>query len=77
MAKKVIRETDRFDCEDDRGGEYVVVELQHYSIWEPLSGPRQEKPTVKEYRLLDGRDVEIVGEGTFRIIATDKVIRKI
>jgi hypothetical protein len=54
MAKKIIREMDRFDCEDDRGCEYIVVELQHYSIWEPLSGPRQEKPTVKEYRLLDG-----------------------
>jgi hypothetical protein len=31
---------------------------------------------VKEYRLLDGRDVEKGGEGTFRIIAIDKVIRK-
>ncbi len=53
MPKKVIRETNRFKCEDETGSRYVVVELQHYSIWEPLSGPREEKPTVKEYRLLE------------------------
>jgi hypothetical protein len=77
MPERVVRETDRFECEDETGSQYVVVELQHYSIWKPMSGPLEEKPTVKEYRLLDGRDVEIVSEGTFKIIATDEIIREI
>jgi|EndMetStandDraft_8_1072994.scaffolds.fasta_scaffold617791_1 hypothetical protein len=54
MAKTTIRQIGRHDCKGDDGSECVVIEYQRYSIWEPRSGPRQEKPTVKEYRLSTG-----------------------
>ena len=72
-----MREIDRHDCEDDDGKEYVVIEYQHYRMWRPLNGPPQETPTVREFLLVDGRDVNQVDDNTFQIVLTDKIIRKV
>lgn len=76
MTKTTIRESDLHPCEDDDGKQYVVIERQHYSISEPLNGPPEEKPTVKEYRLATGGAVKWLSNETFQIVANDKIIRK-
>lgn len=77
MTRTTIRAIDRHDCEDDEGREYVVIEYRHFSIREPLNGPRQEVPGVREYRLSDGSDVNWIDDNTFQILANDRIIRRI
>ena len=77
MAKKLVREIARHDCEDDDGNEYVVVELQHFIVFEPVSGERRELPGPLEYRLSEGGDVEWKSKDTFEILESEKLIQRI
>jgi hypothetical protein len=76
MTQRIVREIDRYDCEDDDSNDYVVIVLQHYVVWQPLSGEREEKPTTKELRLSDGRHVNWLDDETFQIVENDKILRK-
>jgi len=76
MAERIMREIERYWCEDDDGQEYIVVEYQHYLIIHPRGDSRQELAGLKECRLLDGRHVNVVGDGVFKILDTDTIIRE-
>ncbi|AZO47114.1 MAG: hypothetical protein EOS54_04530 [Mesorhizobium sp.] len=71
------KEIERHLCRGDSGREYEVVFYQNYRRFQPLSGPAQDVPTMKEAFLSDGRAVNVIDDNTFRIVISDELIRKI
>lgn len=67
----------RHIAESDDGETFEVLEYQHYTQARPLSGSPTRLPTVREYFLSDGRDVNWVDSETFKIVETDQIIRKV
>jgi hypothetical protein len=72
----MIREIGRHSCAFDSGRRCTVIEYQRYRVWKPLNGRREAAPMSKEFRLSDGRDVDPLSAGAFRIVLTDEIIRR-
>ena len=71
------REVGRFEAEDDEGNRYTVIEWQHIIISRPISGRVQEVPGVVRFALITGGHVEPKDDGSFQILDSDKIIRKV
>lgn len=71
------KEIGRHACRGDSGSQYEVVLYQNYRRFQPLSGPAQDVPTIKEAFLSDGRAVNVTDDDTFQIVVSDEIIRKI
>jgi hypothetical protein len=67
----------RHIAESDDGEAFEVLEYQHYTERRMLSGKQMSVPTVREYVLSDGRDVNWIDSETFKIVETDQIIRKV
>jgi hypothetical protein len=59
--------TDRFGAVDNEGERYTVVELLQRSIFR----------RVKRHALLSGEKVNRLKDGTFQIVETGKILRKV
>jgi len=60
------KETNRFDAVDNEGERYAVVELQ-----------RSTFRRVNRLALLSGENVNRLKDGTFQILETGKILRKV
>lgn len=65
----------RFRARGDSGKIYIVVERQKFIRVGTDGSP--ELPGTRRFVLDDGRDVNQVDAETFKIFATDEIIRKI
>lgn len=63
------REIDRFECADEEGYIFTVIEIQEY-----VSGGI---PGMRRLELDDGSTVTTVDDNTFRVIPTGKLIKRI
>jgi hypothetical protein len=71
------REINRYRCIGDSGREYIVIEHQNFTRFQPLNDPPQDVPGTKGWILSDGQDVNFIDENTFQIVMTDEFIRKL
>jgi len=73
MERKLHR-LESFDARGTDGRTYRVFGYEHLVRDESLNGPfeRWEPTGVAEYRLEDGRPVELTGDGSVRIVETDR-----
>lgn len=77
MPNREIRETNRFQAVADDGAAYTVVERTVFTEFVPLSGDRRWVRGARDYVLSDGRDLDPRGDGLFKILDTDQIIRKV
>ena len=77
MPNYQFRDTARFECEDDDGRRYVVIQREQWMFWQTADGKRHQDRIGTTYRLADGREVDRRGEDEFEIVATEVLIRKI
>ena len=59
------------------GAAYTIVEYEKVTTLRPISGASQQVKGSKYLRLTDGRHVNFVDDETFKIVATNEIIRKI
>jgi hypothetical protein len=70
-------EVDRFRARADDGATFTVIERQNYRKYKGRVGGVQWLPSTKDFMLSDGRDVSFVEPETFRIVESDRIIRKV
>lgn len=71
------KEIERFEAESDDGTIYTVVIIQEYRDASSMSNPNSWVPGLKRLELLDGSAVNSLDSKTFKVVATDEIIRKI
>ena len=71
------KEIGRYQCIDDSGRQYTVVEFQYFRREQTINNPPQDVPTTKKCFLSNGRDVTWIDDNTFQIVRTQEFIRKI
>ena len=71
------REKTRFNAVAEDGTTYTVIEIQRYSVFRPLSGAQQERPSSRRYQISTGEEVTPLDGETFQIVCTEQVIRKV
>jgi hypothetical protein len=69
----------RFEAKDDKGGVYTIIE---YSVLQELDEIRSDRmdaePNIQTvFKTVDGRDLKRNGDGTFSILGTSIVLRKV
>ena len=69
-------EVARFEAVANDGKKYTVVEYQPVTTFRPLSGSASMVAAAMSYTLLDGSAVDLIDEATFKIVATDEIIRR-
>ena len=71
---------EKFEARSEGGETFEVHKHQHFTVpLRPLSDRSQQRPGRIEYVLSDGRSLKALDAdaGTFEIVATSQVIRKI
>ena len=71
-----MTEKSRFMTVTDAGQRVEVVEYQHWTTYQPLSGPAEKAKGGTELFTSDGQDVNANADGTFTIVLTDEVLRR-
>jgi hypothetical protein len=69
----------RFEAKDDKGGVYTIIE---YSVLQESDEIRPDRmradPNIQTlFKTVDGRDLEQNADGTFSILGTLIVLRKV
>lgn len=72
-----IRQTGQFQCKDETGRVYTVLEYTNFRVYDDTSGSHQEAAGMKDYRLGDGTEIKTINAETFQIFQTNAIIRKI
>lgn len=72
-----IKETNRFECKDEDGNLYTVIEYTTYVTFKPLSGPPQEKEGKMMHKLSNGNSVNDIDGKKFQITKGNIVIWKV
>lgn len=67
-------EVARFDCRDDDGNLYVVVEIQELSWTQTKGGRLRREKGSRRLQLLDEAFVNCLGSTTFEIARLGKII---
>jgi hypothetical protein len=70
-------EVARFEAVANDGTTYTVVEYQSVTTFRPLSGSGGMVAATTSYTILDGSAVDLIDEATFKIVATDEIIRRV
>lgn len=70
-------EHERFAAVSDSGRHYEIVVIQHWRTWTPMSGETQHVKGSKELFTADGQDVSPNGDGTFTVVMTDEILRRV
>lgn len=70
-------ESSRFTCTDGDGNEHIVVEHQELIEHRILGGGVQTVKGLKRLSLLSGGPVNYIDDNTFKIVMTDKIIRRV
>ena len=67
--------TDRFNCADDAGRNYLVIEMTEQvrfnGVWESSVADGGKK-----FHLLEGQRVNQIDDNSFQIVDNEKIIRK-
>ena len=72
------REIDRFRAKSDEGHTYVVVIYQEFHRVEEVGSPTASwVPGMKRLALSDGSPLNRIDDNTFKIVFTNKIIRKV
>ena len=71
------RETDRFECQDDNGNLYTVIENTRYNVFKAIDGSSQEIEVLKSFKLSNGPSVTYIDGEKFQVDGTDLIIRKV
>jgi hypothetical protein len=69
-------EVARFECRDDQGNAYVVVEIQEVARTRMKSGRVRRERGSRRLQLLDGSFVNSIDANTFEIARSGKTIRR-
>jgi hypothetical protein len=77
-ARRVSGRTiDRFFAVDEEGNRYVVIVRQLVIKSRYVSGKRHITRGERQYALSTGEDVDPRNDGSFRIVETGKIIRRV
>lgn len=74
MAK--LEETARFQCKDDQGNSFTVIERTKIVEFKPLSGAAQKAKGTVDYVTSTGLDVNQIDDDTYEIVQSDLIIRR-
>ena len=75
MASKRLIQTDSFSCEDDTGGQFIIVELTAMHDTTAMGdSTKNEMPGLKQYRTSQGDHVNRKDDGTFEIVETGTIV---
>lgn len=69
--------TNEFVCEDELGNQYRVFEYTDFVEYREFSGAVVKAAGVKSLFLGNGHSVNMIDAENFKIVQTDKIIRKI
>ncbi|MEP3232151.1 MAG: hypothetical protein ABJO30_04930 [Hyphomicrobiales bacterium] len=71
------KEIDRFDCQDEEGNIYTVIQWTKISVFKPIREKQSKGEGQTRYALTSGDGVEYVDEEQFMIFDTGLLIRKV
>ena len=71
-----IRKMDEFTAIDEHGNRFTVVEFQEFIENKTLTGLNPPVKGLKELRLDDGRHVNFISEGVYKIVESNTIIRR-
>lgn len=71
------KEVQRIQAQGDDGARYTVIEYVWVTELHPISGEPSSVKGAREWRLDDGRHVNMIDAETFEILDTDEIIRKL
>jgi hypothetical protein len=74
MGIKRIEETDRFECVDEDGNSYPIIEFTEFVEAGTWGGRGGELEGNKFFELEDGAPVNRINAGEFRIVGSGKVL---
>jgi hypothetical protein len=77
MTMRSKEEIDRFVAMDEEGNEYIIICLQTITKSQSLDGKFSITKGTKELRLENGEPVNFVDAETYKIVTTDKILKKI
>lgn len=69
-----MTEKGRVETTNQNGLRRVVVEMQHWTEYKPLSGPTQKAKGSTELFTADGHDVNLNSNGTYTVLQTDEIL---
>lgn len=72
-----MTENERFGAINQHGERRTIVEWQHWTEFQPLSGPAQRVRGSVEFLTDDGLDVNANSDGTFTVIQTEEILTRI
>lgn len=71
-----FKEVDRFNCRGTSGREYTVVERRRVITSHQMAGTAATLGTL-DFITTTGEDVSDLDDGTFKIVRTDEILRRI
>jgi hypothetical protein len=76
-GRDMERETRRITCRDDAGNQHTVIEYQEIIPAPSFGDPSAKIFGMKRLTLSTGDHVNFIDENTFKIVATDQIIRRV
>jgi len=73
----MLREIDRFECEDDHGKRHVVVIFQDFAAAGVMGNPHQQAAGLKSARFRNGSPLNRIDDRTFQDPASGLIVRRI
>lgn len=70
-------ETDRFQCADESGNMHTLVTRHKETVTLSINVTRNTVQTLHHVMTIDGKLVEKMDEGRFKITATGEILRKL
>lgn len=70
------KEIDRFDCVDEIGGTYVVIEYETQVLHKPVAGAKKALGGSLSWFLEDGSSVNRLDNDRYKIVETDEIIHR-
>lgn len=75
MKKNV--ETERFETRGESGERYVLIEYTEMTLRQPLNKPEYWIAGAYFHETADGQSVNELDDGTYQILQTDEILRRI
>lgn len=73
----MLKEVARYRCRGERGREFTVIERRHVISPRAISGHLEPALGTATLTTAAGQDVNELDDGSFQIVLTDEILRKI
>lgn len=72
-----FEQTGEFQCRNDAGHVFIVLEYTQYSEYLLLSGEVSRVAGMKEFQTNYGQSLNLRDDGTFETVSTGEILRRI